>query len=338
MTDFMSNIFTIFEKNGYNEDEIIKELEEIYKKRLIENESFKKSLVENDALLVYNRGYSFLEMLVEHEMINLIDFYIKLEIPKENTKQGFILACKKGHEEIIFTIFNSGKLYKKNLLLGLSKLINLDSNETEGTEGIKKKKGIALNIIRLLLGKEEDEDKDQEDKNLKSNTGLKFIAECENKNDEQKNIFTILYSGKLYKKDLLLGLSKLINLDSNYIKKNIFLDIIELILGKDEDVEEEEEIFVARNDETDYDYNSASFGKLKKTQFYCLKCKKIVNNNKNKTKIVKLKNGKHSLTSKCNECDKKLFKFVKEKDVKNYESKYGKSKIYKSKGKKRSKK
>jgi hypothetical protein len=92
------------------------------------------------------------------------------------------------------------------------------------------------------------------------------------------------------------------------------------------------------SDSEEVDESSASFGKLKKTQFYCLKCKKIVNNNKNKTKIVKLKNGKHSLTSKCNECDKKLFKFVKEKDVKNYESKYGKSKIYKSKGKKRSKK
>lgn len=62
---------------------------------------------------------------------------------------------------------------------------------------------------------------------------------------------------------------------------------------------------------------------MKQTEFYCVKCRKAVNiADKSDIRLRTLKNGKHALVSKCRKCDTKLFKFVKEDDVKKLSDKY----------------
>ena len=62
---------------------------------------------------------------------------------------------------------------------------------------------------------------------------------------------------------------------------------------------------------------------MKQTQFYCVKCRKVVTAD-DEIKLRKLKNGKHALASYCRKCDTKLFKFVKQDDVKKLSEKYEK--------------
>jgi predicted nucleic acid-binding Zn-ribbon protein len=76
---------------------------------------------------------------------------------------------------------------------------------------------------------------------------------------------------------------------------------------------------------------------MKQTEFYCLKCKKVVVIPKDEIKLSVLKNGKHALSSQCSECDTKLFKFVKEDDVNKLAVKYKKS-PYKTSKKSKTKK
>lgn len=60
---------------------------------------------------------------------------------------------------------------------------------------------------------------------------------------------------------------------------------------------------------------------MRKNEFFCVKCKSHVTLPKDKIKQVMLKNGRPALSSKCDKCKTKVFKFIKLSEAKRSRSK-----------------
>ena len=69
---------------------------------------------------------------------------------------------------------------------------------------------------------------------------------------------------------------------------------------------------------------------MKANEFYCVSCKNKVICNTKDIHVVKLKNGKPALKSKC-KCGCNLTKFIKASSVTKYKSKFKRKSVKKSK-------
>lgn len=63
--------------------------------------------------------------------------------------------------------------------------------------------------------------------------------------------------------------------------------------------------------------------KLKKNEFYCVFCRRKIKLNSDEICLENDKRGRPRIRSKCNQCDYKVFKYIKFKDVDKVEKTYG---------------